>query len=110
MRLFNPRAVKALQRFDAFAVVVLHTAKDDLPASWRFDPVDKAVEMPPQAMPLYLVLDEKLGAVLQILLHLAYANRAQARVHHAFLYQQLREEMRLAGTATAVRALVTRGV
>ena len=99
------------ERLDGIGGVILHALEGDDAIARRLDHLAKHLEAVGLAEPVFceLVLQQALGEVLQALLHLADAHRAQAALGKAVLDQQPGKEMRLARASAAMRALVAGG-
>jgi len=108
LRLLDPGALEAFQRLDRLGGVVAHALEDDEAAARGRDPVAEDLEFGTNAERRDLALDQALARLRERLLHLADADREHAILAHAIIHQHLGEEMRLAGAAAAVCALIAR--
>ncbi len=64
MRLFDPRYVATLKRFNRLGVVILHALEQDYPIAGSADFIVKHIEHSPNAKGLDFVLYELLGRLL----------------------------------------------
>ena len=108
LRLIDPGDAESFQGFDRFRRVILHAAEDDKPVSRRLDLVAEDLELRSQPEARDLAFDQPLGGLRQRALRLADADCERTALGLAGLDQKFSEEMRLAGTSAAIRALVAR--
>ena len=99
-------SIPGLHHQPVFSGVILHTAEDDQPVSWRFDLVVEQLEAAADAERGDLALDQPLRGLRQRPLRLSDTDRQRATLGLAGLDQQLAEEMRFTRTAAAVNPLV----
>jgi hypothetical protein len=89
--------------------VILHAAKDDEAVARRLDLVGEDTKSAAEAERCNLAFDQPLGRLRQRPLRFADTDRERAALRLAGFDEQLAEEVRLAGAAPAVHALVAGG-
>lgn len=89
--------------------MILHTLEGDYAITRRFDNLPPNLEAVSLAQTVLnqLVFNEPLGRILQALLDLADANRPLPLFRKTILDKQISKKMRLARSATTIRALVS---